>query len=150
MSCPGNNPTKSEQLGILDRSGTELDRFPVQIWTADRLPRPVATTTLVALMTSGHIPQHNAVKLIWWNHWVANISTNGLEILLTITTALRMTGKWDGELCIMCKLAWHPIILNISSHANKQLKGVNWIICSALATAIGGGWLMIHFNPTVE
>jgi len=69
--------------------------------------------------------------------------------LPTITNAPKMTGKWDCESCIKCKLARQPFTPTTSC-ATEPLQLVHSDICGPLETDIGGGryMLLIIDDPT--
>jgi hypothetical protein len=94
-----------------------LDRAPESTEYTD-----IDDSCLLALKTTGHASRHDAEKRILWHRRLAHVGLKALEILPTITDAPKMTGKYDCESCIKCKLARKPFTPNTTSRATEPLQ----------------------------
>jgi len=112
-----------------------LDRVLNREWTEYT---DIDNSCLLALKTTGHASRHDAEKRVLWHRHLAHLGLKALEILLTITDALKMTGKCDCESCIKCNVARKSYTPK-TSHATEPLQVVHSDICGPLETAIGGG-----------
>jgi len=101
---------------------------------------------LLALKAAGHASRHNAEKLMFWPCRLAHVGLKALDILPKVVgSALKMTGKCDGESWINCKFAQNPFTPNTTSCATETLQLVHSDIYGPLDTAIGGGQYKLLF-----
>ena len=116
-----------------------LDRAPESTEYSD-----INDSCLLALETTGHASRHNAEKPMFLHRRLAHVGLKALGILPTITDAPKMTGEWDCDSCIKCKLGRKPVTPT-TSRATEPLQLVHSDICGPLETAIGGGRYVLLF-----
>jgi len=132
--------------GKLIATAPQVDRLSV----VDRAPESTEYTDiddhcLLVLKTTGHASRYDAEKRMLGHRHLAHVSLKALEILPTVTDALKLTGKCDSESCIKCKLAQKPFTPNTTSCATELMQLVHSDICGPHETAIGGGRYMLPF-----